>query len=147
MSMRLLTEPIPNIWLGVSVENQQAASERIPYLLQTPAAVRFVSCEPMLERLDLSRIDVGNGDLGDCLNHKIDRIWDEPPGVKPWGKVDWVIAGGESGAKARPHPPLVDVRYLKDQCVEAGVPFFLKQMWGEKMPELDGTVWNQFPEE
>jgi protein gp37 len=105
-----------NVWLGVSVENQQAADERIPLLLQTPAAIRFVSVEPMLSRISL-----------------------------PLPGIDWVICGGESGANARPHPSLEDVRFLKDQCVSERVPFFLKQMWGKKMPEIDGQTWNQFP--
>jgi len=115
--------PFRNIWLGVSAENQATADERIPWLLKTPAAVRFISVEPMLGRIDLSE---GLTLRGPALN--------------------WVIAGGESGPGARPHPSLIDVRYLKAQCVRTGVPFFLKQMWGEKMPMLDGRKWDQIPE-
>jgi protein gp37 len=111
-------EPLPNLWLGVSVEDQSKADERIAWLRGIPAAVRFVSVEPMLERVDLTEWLSG---------------------------LDWVICGGESGKNARPHPSLTDVRYLKDQCVAAGVPFFLKQMWGKKMPELDGKVWDEYP--
>lgn len=122
---------INNIWLGVTAENQKMADERIPILLQTPAVIRFVSIEPMLERIMLWR---GSDNLIDDSDYPmlIDC-------------VDWVICGGESGTGARPHPPYVDVRYLKDQCQSAGIPFFLKQMWGEKMPELDGKVWDEYP--
>ena len=128
-------EPYTNIWLGVSVENQQAAQDRIPWLLATPAAVHFLSVEPMLERIDLSSVLLFDGDtLGKSL-------FDRGNG----NQIDWVIAGCESGQKARPSPPYIDVRYLKDQCVEANVPFFLKQMWGKKMPELDGRQWTEYP--
>jgi protein gp37 len=99
---------LPNLWLGVSVENQASADERIPLLLQTPAAVRFVSCEPLLGPVDLRD---GLGLMG------------------AMGDLDWVIAGGESGPGARPmHPDWA--RGLRDQCAAAGVPFFFKQ-WGE----------------
>ena len=127
--------PLPNVWLGVSVENQQVAQDRIPWLLATPAAVHFLSVEPMLERIDLSSVLLFDGDtLGKSL-------FDRGNG----NQIDWVIAGCESGQKARPSPPYIDVRYLKDQCVEANVPFFLKQMWGKKMPELDGRQWTEYP--
>ena len=116
MSLRLLEKPIPNVWLGVSVEDQKTADERIPLLLQTPAAKRIVSVEPMLERIEYD-----------------------------WSKLDWVIVGGESGPGARPHPNHKDVLHLANQCVKAGVPFFLKQMWGAKMPYLAGQIWDQTP--
>jgi len=140
--------PLPNVWLGVSVENQQAVDERIPWLLKTPAAVRFVSVEPMLGRVDLTHIhdaiqqiyfDVLGKSRFDYDRHGMGVAAPIPNGI------NWVICGGESGPGARPHPPLIDVRNLKDQCIAAGVPFFLKQMWGKKMPELDGRVWNEFP--
>lgn len=108
--------PLPNVWLGVSVENQKAADERIPLLLQTPAALRFLSMEPLLGSVDLSENRGG-----------IEFTWlvQRPQG---WG-IDWVIAGGESGPGARPmHPDWA--RLLRDQCARAGVPFFFKQ-WGE----------------
>jgi protein gp37 len=120
-----------NVWLGVSVENQAVVNDRLRPLMETPAAKRFVSVEPMLERID----------LGEYLC----ETWSKG-GATMGTYLDWVICGGESGPGARPHPPYIDVRYLKDQCVEAGVPFFLKQMWGQKMPELDGQIWNQYPE-
>ncbi len=117
--------PIPNIWLGVTAENQKAADERIPLLMQTPAAVRFVSVEPMLGPVDLTRYL-----LGDCFaeNARNDKMGVRPHAPTKKG-LDWVICGGESGTNARPmHPDWA--RSLRDQCVEANVPFFFKQ-WGE----------------
>ncbi len=117
--------PYPNLWLGVTAENQQRADERIPILLQIPAAVRFVSVEPMLGPVDLS------------LSDGVDLSMSVGTGLKP-GKsylinsLDWVICGGETGSRARPmHPDWV--RSLRDQCVNAGVSFFFKQ-WGEWVP-------------
>ena len=129
-----------HIWLGVTAENQELANERIPILLQAPAVNRFVSVEPMLERIDLVEtgalsIYVSGGGVG---NIPLSR------GIENNG-LDWVICGGESGSGARPHPPYIDIRYLKDQCQSSGIPFFLKQMWGEKMPELDGKIWDEYP--
>ena len=119
-------ETIKNLWLGVTAENQQRADERIPILLQIPAAVRFVSVEPMLGPVDLS------------LSDGVDLSMSVGTGLKP-GKsylinsLDWVICGGETGPNARSmHPDWV--RSLRDQCVEAGVPFFFKQ-WGEWLPD------------
>lgn len=129
--------PLPNVWIGVSVEDQQTADERIPWLLKTPAAVRFVSVEPMLELVDLWKADYpapGGGKQG---------------AVTSWpGGLDWVICGGESGPGARlMHPDWA--RSLRDQCQAAGTAFFLKQMSVDgklvKMPELDGRVWDEFP--
>lgn len=118
-----------NIWLGVSVEDQKTADVRIPLLLQTPAAVKFVSCEPLLGPVDLGDGYTSwltcNGPLpgSDICCEKFEVSFDHFHGI------DWVIAGGESGPGARPvHPDWV--RSIRDQCVEAGVPFFFKQ-WGE----------------
>jgi protein gp37 len=121
----------PNVWLGTTAENQAEADRRIPHLLATPAAVRFVSAEPLLGPVDLTEIAIPRPDLRASL------IWDASRG---WGgapaKVDWVICGGESGPGARPmHPDWA--RSLRDQCHAAGVPFFFKQ-WGEWGP-LDST--------
>lgn len=108
---------LDNVWLLVSVENQDAADLRIPYLLQTPAAVRGVSCEPLLGAVDLKLYDsvFVSGEQqykADCLR--------------------WVIVGGESGPNARPmHPDWA--RSLRDQCAGSGVSFFFKQ-WGEWYP-------------
>ncbi|SMC64085.1 DUF5131 family protein [Sporomusa malonica] len=113
--------PLPNVWLGVTAENQEQADKRIPILLQIPAAVRFVSVEPMLGPVDLQYY------FDDyAMNELIHRSV----------TLDWVICGGESGPKARPmHPEWA--RSLRDQCQSAGVPYFFKQ-WGEWRP-LEGT--------
>lgn len=116
--------PLPNVWLGISVENQATADERIPLLLQTPAAVRWVSAEPLLgatnlrwflrRNLWIDGVPVAGADYGHGT------------------RLDWVVAGGESGRGARPmHPDWA--RSLRDQCKTAGVPFLFKQ-WGNFAP-------------
>jgi len=121
--------PLSNVWLGVSVEDQAAADERVPLLLRVPAAVRFVSVEPMLGPVDLERPRPGP-DLGQGEGHMICQPWLIQSGI------DWVICGGESGPHARPmHPHWA--RSLRDQCEAAGVPFLFKQ-WGEWTPEDPG---------
>jgi protein gp37 len=110
--------PLPNVWLGVSAERQQEADERIPTLIRTPAAVRFVSCEPLLGPIDLTvpNIAMGCGKYG-------------------FPDLHWIIAGGESGPGARPmHPHWA--RSLRDQCAAAGVSYFFKQ-WGEWIPSTE----------
>lgn len=117
--------PLPNVWLGTSVENQAAADERIPHLLRCPAAVRFLSCEPLLGPVDI-------GFELDIISVDGKRI---PEQDKPGSgtMIHWVIAGGESGPNARPmHPDWA--RGLRDQCRAAGVAFFFKQ-WGEWDPD------------
>lgn len=131
--------PLPNVWLGVSVENQAAADERIPLLLQTPAAVRFISAEPLLGSVELRvrETDPDQPDLGWDSSALMDTdYWVSDDGVSSDGPrhaaIDWVICGGESGPGARPmHPDWA--RSLRDQCQAAGVPFFFKQ-WGEWGP-------------
>lgn len=119
--------PLPNVWLGTSVENQKAADERIPHLLRCRAAVRFLSVEPMLWFVDLTRISLG-ADSGDCLNHVATDIWTGAGDKKRnWGGVHWVIVGGESGPKARPCN-VEWVRSIVCQCKAAGVPVFVKQL-------------------
>lgn len=109
---------LPNVWLGVSVENQETANERIPLLVQVPAAVRWLSCEPLLGRVVLSHA------------YKIPSI--DHPHAKCGPLIHWVVVGGESGAKARPmHTDWV--LNLRHECEMANVPFFFKQ-WGEWMP-------------
>jgi len=118
--------PLPNVWLGVSVENQAAADERIPLLLRTPAAVRFVSCEPLLGPVSLRTLGEEPEGYIDALRGLISC---DGRGTKEIGDLGWVICGGESGPGARPmHPDFA--RLLRDQCAAAGVPFFFKQ-WGE----------------
>jgi protein gp37 len=132
--------PLSNVWLGVSTERQQEADERIPELLQTPAAVRFISVEPLLGPINLRALKIeGVISPFDALKHG------STYSVKPDGKrfyhisgqptLDWVIVGGESGPGSRPmHPDWA--RSLRDQCSAAGVPFFFKQ-WGNWRPEID----------
>lgn len=116
--------PLSNIWLGVSVEDQKAADERIPLLLQVPAAVRFLSCEPLLGPLDLMQDQLRRKDGSYPFPYLADKYR-----TKWLHNIDWVICGGESGHGARPlHPDWV--RSLRDQCKKAGAAFFLKQ-WGE----------------
>ena len=96
--------PLNNVWLGTSAEDQARVDERIPRLLETPAAVRWVSAEPLLGPIQLYHLE----------------------------QLDWVVAGGESGPGARPMA-VQWARALRDQCVAAGVPYFFKQ-WGEWAP-------------
>ncbi len=127
-----LNHPLPNLWLGVSVEDQKAADERIPLLLQTPAAKRFISAEPLLGAVDLEAAAHGFTCAGtdDGRSH-------------PLRGLDWVICGGESGPNARPmHPDWA--RSLRDQCADADVPFFFKQ-WGEWRPrdQMPEDTWQR----
>jgi protein gp37 len=150
--------PLPNVWLGCSVEDQKRADLRIPALLETPAAVRFLSCEPLLGPVSLARPDgeVNQGFRGGRCGAAPGSCGDNTCRTG----IDWVIAGGESGPGARPmHPDWA--RSLRDQCTAAGVPFFFKQ-WGEWVHrkdsvelvrvgkkqagrELDGRVWDEYP--
>lgn len=144
-----------NCWIGVTAENQKRADERIPILLQIPAAVRFVSVEPMLGGVNLNQIHIGNDAFLSALTGEVWTAGRGPVESEFGRGLDWVICGGESGPGARPmHPGWV--RSLRDQCVDAGVPFFFKQ-WGEygqvdiqeplsdsvfkKGPGHDGLVW------
>jgi len=169
----LANGPLSNVWLGTSVENQKWADIRIPQLLTTPAAVRFLSCEPLLGPLLLCSCD---GAQHEVTRHPFLKSADCP--LHGTTRLDWVIVGGESGPRARPmHPNWA--RSLRDQCTAAGVPFFFKQ-WGEWAPwtraaqeagrnttrvgpdrtgwmarvgkrsagrELDGRTWGEYPEE
>lgn len=109
--------PLPNVWLGVSVEDQATADERIPPLIETPSAVRWLSMEPLL------------GPVAICSH-----VHENGIGRVSMDGIDWVVVGGESGKKARPmHPDWACS--LRDQCAAAGVPFLFKQ-WGEWIPML-----------
>lgn len=123
-----------NVWLGVSVEDQKTANERIPILLEVPAAVRFLSCEPLLGPVDIQSIEAPDDDDAGATKIKplTGQRTDMARPCRDTGKINWVIVGGESGDKARPmHPDWV--RSLRDQCNEHDVPFFFKQ-WGEYLP-------------
>ena len=121
---------LPNVWLGVSVENQAAADERIPILLQTSAAVRFLSCEPLLDRVDLSCIELpAQYNLSPTCPGRIDalRTDNEDRFYTSHNTIDWVIVGGESGPGARPcHAGWA--RDIVRQCKAAAVPVFVKQL-------------------
>lgn len=110
-----------NVWVGTSVGTQARAEERIPELLKVPATVRFLSCEPLLEQVNLT----------------------------PWiSQLQWIICGGESGPKHRPFDPYW-AKYLRTQCQEADVPYFFKQHGGLHHDSggslLDGEEWKEYP--
>jgi protein gp37 len=116
-----------NVWMGTTIESQRMSEKRMHHLLALPATVRFVSCEPLRTRLDMT------------------------PFLSS-GELDWVIAGGESGANARPADPNW-FRDLRDQCIANGVPFHFKQ-WGEWAPlndlhtgscpiSMESTAWSE----
>jgi len=117
---------MPNIWLGVSAENQMAADERIPELLKIPAAVRFVSLEPLLGAVDLA----WHTEIGEC---DADGDWLE--------QIDWVIGGAQTGPKAvKPKPEWV--QSIIDQCRAASIPLFIKDNvgWPERIQEFPQAV-------
>jgi len=129
----LLTRPDwplpPNVWVGVTAENQAMADRRIPHLLRIHrASVRFISAEPLLGPIDLDRA---------CCTFDQYAVG-----------IDWVIVGGESGPGARPMQPEW-VRDIRDQCQAAGVPFFFKQWGGTNKKKtgrlLDGRTWDEMP--
>lgn len=130
-----------NLWLGVTAENQEMADKKIPILLQIPAAIRFVSIEPMLGPVSLDNIQPELGWFIDALSAAEDNIEDDRE--FQGAKIDWIICGGETGPKARPmHPDWVES--LRDQCQAAGVPFWFKG-WGEWIPTEPGYIGNQAP--
>ncbi|MER8811412.1 phage Gp37/Gp68 family protein [Mesorhizobium sp. M0965] len=137
--------PLPNVWLGVSAEDQDSADKRVPELLATPAAIRFVSAEPLLGLIDFRYLQPGDPPVEkDALNgtHGILR-----PHRGLSARLDWIIVGGESGHNARPmHPDWA--RSIRDQCTAAGVPYFFKQ-WGAWTSFYDRQVedpdWRRVP--
>jgi protein gp37 len=141
--------PLPNVWGGATVEDQPRADERIPKLLETLLAVRFVSVEPMLGELDLTHITVPSGqceeEIWDVLREQGDELYlDHGPAL------DWVICGGETGPGARKMSPQW-AKDLRDQCKASGVPFFFKKMgswWGgdNEAPGHLGLDVRQFPQ-
>lgn len=122
---------LPNVWLGVSAENQKRLDERLPHLLQCPATARFLSCEPLLGPIDLESYLWDQEAEDRFYNVQYDRIrWPDH-----FRLIDWVIVGAESGPGARPMD-LGWARDIRDQCADVGVPFFLKQICknGRKIP-------------
>lgn len=119
-----------NVWLGTSVENQRYANERIPILLDLPAAVRFLSCEPLLGHVDVGLTEEA-GDYCTCAGGAPESSYmhERHCGLEPgpsWNRLHWVIAGGESGPGARRSEPGWFLS-LRSQCAIVGVPFFMKQ--------------------
>jgi protein gp37 len=159
-----------NVWVGTSVETQQWAEARIPHLLRIPAAVRFLSCEPLLGPVDLTGVQIRDRRFVDALtcdyHDGAETIIAGPP--QGTGPVGWVIAGGESGGpwkralvmdgripgyrgELEPKPGALRwVRDLRDQVLAARVPFYFKQWggatWRSGGRELDGRTWDQIPE-
>lgn len=138
--------PLSNAWIGASCEDQATADARIPDLLATPAAVRFVACEPMIGPINLRRYLRGHEDHGVDLSREAGSKVGCCIGWTP--PLDWVICGSESGHGAR-LCNLEWVRFLKDQCIAAEIHFFWKQHIENKkkitLPELDGRQWAEFP--
>lgn len=144
--------PLQNVWLGVSVEDQHWADIRIPALLDTPAAVRFLSCEPLLGPVDLSPWIPGRSDPAacNCRSWNVLGVTVHVGGCPAliYRALDWVITGGESGPEAR-RLDLNWVRSIRDQCTAADVAFFHKQHGGIRPKAtgrtLDGRTWDEFP--
>ena len=121
--------PLPNVWIGTSVEDQRRANQRIPDLLETPAAVRWLSMEPLLGPVGVNSISTfryRGAEVLDALTGTLSGMFgDYCPIVLP--KLDWIVVGGESGPGWRPMD-IAWVRSLRAQCRAAGVPFYLKQL-------------------
>lgn len=152
--------PLPNVWLGVSIEDQDAADLRIVSLLSCPAKVHFLSIEPMIDEIDLSMIPCPSmvpsmqeesrecaicGDPNEpecCTNGYFNALE---------AGVDWVIVGCETGARSVVRPMKEDwVRLLRDQCADHGTAFFYKQAKDQRgktveMPYLDGQMYGEYP--
>ena len=122
--------PLPNVWVGVTVENQETAKKRIPLLLQIPAKKRWLSMEPLLDYVDLGEDDMIITFLEHCLHTK---YYDPYRHLGSWEDfnffkvIDWIVVGGESGGNARPCE--IDwIESIVDQCKEEKVPVWVKQM-------------------
>jgi protein gp37 len=156
--------PLPNVWLGVSVESQEYLDERVPSLLACPAAVRFISAEPLLGPLDMEVVEcpVYKAEVKGIPNAHCGMCSEPGPGSGPCCKngffnaleegVDWVIVGCESGSQKETRP--MDEAWVRDirrQCRLHGAAFFYKQAKNEdgqvvSLPLLDGERWNQYPD-
>lgn len=147
-------KPAENIWLGTSVEDQKAADERIPMLIQTPAAIRFLSCEPLLDEVNLRKwLPISNREAheeaaGMGLDPMFFSFNNIDPNAIPKPSLHWIIAGGESGHGAR--QMLQEwATSLRDQCESAGVAYFFKQWGGVNKKaagrELDGKTYDEMP--
>ena len=131
--------PLPNVWLGTSVENQETADERIPHLMETPAAVRWLSAEPLLAPITFDSTHESDMVESNFLSGIAgERVYD---GRKC--ALDWVVCGGESGPGFRPMKAGW-ARSIRDQCALAGIPFFMKQMAG-KAAIPDDLLIREYP--
>jgi protein gp37 len=148
--------PMTNVWLGTTVENQEQAERRIPELLWIPAAVRFLSMEPLLGPVDLTALGVG-GQEG--LTDALTGVRERSGSIREDGDaIDWVIVGGESGPKARPFD-LAWARFIRDQCEVVGVACFVKQLGArpvddeslaggkaiDRLKDKHGGDWDEWP--
>jgi len=142
----------PNVWLGVTIENQEEANRRLPHFMGINAAVKFLSCEPLLGPLDLEYPDEINPKQYCCSGASNEcGCYGQPTSPPLLYDINWVIAGGESGPNFRAGN--IDwFRSLRDQCVVWSVPFLFKQYEGPSTAaikklgrELDGVVWDQYP--
>ena len=151
---------LPNVHLGVSVEDQETANRRIPTLMKTPAAVRWISAEPLLGPIHLSNLTHPYDPKETRLSALTGMFRHKNKVLAMYMAIDWVVVGGESGPKARPMNPDW-VRSIRDQCAAAKIPFMFKQ-WGEYSPNpetgqmirvgkkaagrtLDGVIHDGYP--
>ena len=131
--------PLPNVWFGITTENQKAYDERLPYLVQIPAAKKFISIEPMLEEVHLSLAATCPAS-STCGSYQMF-----------YEHINWIVLGCESGSGARPFKEQW-ARWIRNKCIDYEIPFFYKSGPSEatgkivSMPTLDGKVWAEFPE-
>jgi protein gp37 len=134
----LVPWPLPNVWLGVTAENQRMADERIPLLLKTPAAHHWVSLEPMLGPVDLAHIPL-SGETGLDTLRGLGYHHEPGVGTNRWPHLDWVVVGGESGPGHRP----MDLQWAADiyaQCRAANVPCYFKQRAASRPGQPSGVA-------
>ncbi len=135
--------PLPNVWIGTSVEDQPNADKRVPLLIQCPAAVRFLSVEPMIGPVDLTNDAMHESDCNWLTGEWYDWA-DGTPAPRPdRAGIDWVVVGGESGPGSRPFD-LAWARALRDQCRDAGVAYYFKQV-GARYTDSDNEFMRQHP--
>jgi protein gp37 len=150
--------PLKNVWLGVSCENQARANERIPILLEIPAAVRWVSIEPMIGPVDLTNLSIHSPEDENDPAISLDALTGRVKGPDEMmdSRLGWVVLGGETGPGARPMEGDW-ARSVREQCTASGVPFYFKQhgdAWRKMFSrpgyrenyELDGREWREMPE-
>lgn len=142
--------PLPNLWMGTSVEDQEQARRRIRDLAHVPATVLFLSVEPLLEAVDLTRIDNVAGETYNALTAEVRTSRGRKFRTSDTQPISWVIVGGESGPRSKARPcNLAWLRSLRDQCRDAGVPCFLKQLGSrpfvDRNDEIGGGIHCHLP--